>query len=204
MNWEDNLAKESRFPLPSLKARSFRSRLIFMNTITDYRPAIIAKVQESMDRANRILGRNFAMPICQFVLNGTTAGLANSSKWRLTFNLDLAARHWEEFSACTVPHECAHIVADAFFAKRCMHGPDWKWIMSHVFGLEPRRCHQYNVTGLRAKRTRRHFYKCNCVNPVKVGTKHHNRIMGGNTGIYCRTCSCYLTPAHYVNSIVLE
>lgn len=175
-----------------------------MNTTIDYRHAIIAKVQECMDRANRALNRCFAMPRCEFDVRGTTAGLANSTEWRLSFNLDIAARHWEEFCSRTIPHECAHIVADAFYFKRCMHGREWKHIMQAVYGLEPSRCHKYDVTGLRAKRVQRHFYKCDCEKHIRVGTKFHNRIMRGNTGIYCRTCACYLTPDRYINSITLE
>lgn len=66
------------------------------------------------------------------------------------------------FKECleTTLHELAHAVCFQFYGRSMKHGPAWKQVMRE-FGLEPRRCHSYNVDGLRQRRRhRQHLVLC--------------------------------------------
>ena len=103
----------------------------------------------------------------------------------------------------TVPHEVAHIVVaevyesqnrvyvDPFSFRRQRaiqpHGWEWQQVM-RLFGLEPDRCHDMDVSTVKAIRNGglEYVYKCNCMEH-KVTKVKHNRMQRGL--VYtCRRC----------------
>lgn len=123
-----------------------------------------------------------------FDKRGRVAGTALSSKNELNFNIILASENEDEFINQTVPHEVAHLVADQKFKKRCMHGKEWKFIMN-TFGLEAKRCHNYNTSNSVGRQVEKFSYSCGCGNGIhKVGKKIHGKISSGSkyTCVKCK------------------
>lgn len=116
----------------------------------------------------------------KFEKRGRVSGTALSSRNELDFNIILASENEEEFLKQTVPHEIAHLVADQKFKKRCIHGREWKMVMN-VFGLEARRCHNYNTSNAVIRKTEKFSYSCGCGNGYHtVGKKIHGKISNGS------------------------
>lgn len=135
------------------------------------------------------LNRTFNRPTVRFDLRGTVGGKANYFGGNyLRFNLDLAIRNPEEYKNVTVPHEIAHLIADSIQGKRCIHGPYWKYIMRHVFGLEPLRCHNMDTSEVKARRTISFNYGCNCGKTFEIGKNRHWKIQTLGKKFHCKRC----------------
>lgn len=121
-------------------------------------------------------------PEIEFVYRGAYGGKAYYMDHRVRYNVGLAKRHPDEFEQ-TVGHEIAHIVCWLVHGTTG-HGPEWKAIMVKL-GLEPRRCHAYDVKGLK-KRYYKIAYACEC-REYELTLIRHNRILQGQT-YSCRNC----------------
>lgn len=153
------------------------------------------EVEKCYQRAELKLGRTFQRPRIDFSLTGTCAGKAGTFRNLLFFNLGLAIRNPETFLKRTVPHEVAHMVADAIMGKRCIHGPYWKHIMRSVFGLEPIRCHSYDVSEVVTRRVHVKFdYSCPCGKVRKIGKNRHFKIQSLGKKYYCIHCKGRIFP----------
>jgi SprT protein len=110
-------------------------------------------------------------------------------------NLGLFKKNVEFFERDTIPHEIAHLFADAINKRRRRneghHGKTWKAVMTNVFGLEPKRCHDLDVTGV-AKKTKKFKYICKCQKHI-VSTRTHNKIQSKESTYRCRNCLSSLT-----------
>lgn len=86
----------------------------------------------------------------------------------------------------TVGHELAHLVSVEINGLKLGrgHGPNWLLIMRQ-FGLEPKRCHAMNTTGLR-RRHATHSAWCNCMEH-KLKTGRYNRMRRGARFV-CQRC----------------
>jgi len=171
-----------------------------MSDILAIQKRLVDETKFWVDLANEQLNRNFEYPTVQFDLRGTTAGQAWSGLNKIRYNIELAMDNLEDFSGQTVGHEVAHIIADRYFAMRCNHGRNWKWIMKNVFGLEPTRCHDYDVSAHRARKSYRYKYQCNCSESCVAGPKHHNAIKSGRK-ISCRRCKIVLSSSRFIGKI---
>lgn len=163
---------------------------------------LIHYTNEWIQFANRKLNKTIPPPKVEFKVRGTTAGWANSTEWHINYNLGLAKDNFIDFMDQTVPHEVAHLVADYYFCKKCKHGKEWKQIMK-LFGKTPTRCHNYEVSHHRVRRTFRHIYKCGCDSNCVVGTKHHNIIQAGESRISCRRCRVKLKIGDFIERIAV-
>lgn len=162
---------------------------------------IVKIAKEHFAKAEKHFGYTFPEYDVTFNLKGKTAGTA---EWRrvgihgmsditLNFNMQLAVDNTENFLKQTVPHEVAHIVAEFLFGsnvKKVNHGKAWKHVM-RVFGLEPNRCHQYDVSGV-VKEGRYHKAKCNC-RTLMLSTTRKNRILQGKASYTCDYCKSKIT-----------
>lgn len=174
--------------------------------------AMIALENETracFDKANRILGRDFPYPKVQFDLRGTSAGWAYTITNRIRYNLPLAIDNWDAFISQSIPHECAHIIADKYFGVNCHHNGKWQWVMRHVFGLNPNRCHTYDVKNHRARRRFRYAYRCSgCNKIVLAALKHHKVVHSPNYGVVtkiaCRACRSVISPSCFVKTIDVD
>ena len=164
--------------------------------------ALTAATHAAINRANEVLGRSYSYPSLRFDLRGCVAGWAYTSKNVIRYNLGLAADNLDAFLVRTCVHEVGHIVADKYFMKPCGHGPNWKWVMSHVLGGPTTRTHSYDVSAHRVKTRNRYKYRCDCLNPITAGPKHHNKILRGFRIVF-KTCRRALTPADLIEKVTL-
>lgn len=155
---------------------------------------IAEKVVECIYLASSKLNCPFPIPVLEYDLVGVTAGRAFHNSWKIKFNLELAKLNFENFLNSTIPHEVAHLVE---FRKFCTHGhgPNWKYVMSHVFGLIPKRCHNYDTSTVKTKLYDTYLYVCSCKD-YKIKTGIHRKIQMGR--LYrCRICKTPLVFKSY-------
>jgi len=123
----------------------------------------------------------------EFDIQGTVAGKAYPGECRLRFNPVLLVENPEAFIHEVVAHEFAHLVAYRAHGRSIRpHGPEWITIMN-LFGVEPRRCHSFNVARVRRRKQLRHQYRCNCGDHF-LSTTRHNRARSGRQVYVCRRC----------------
>ncbi len=143
----------------------------------------------------KLIGRAAPTPRIAFDLRGQAAGqfrVGAGGEPLLRYNPQLLARHESEFLAQTVPHEVAHYLAFVRFGRGIRpHGPEWQSIMRGL-GADPRRCHDFDVTGLGTRRLRRHLYHCRCGEHALSSIRHHRILRGAR--YVCRSCGQSLRP----------
>lgn len=156
---------------------------------------ILDKVEESFKKAESYYNRTFSRPKhIVFKRNGTTGGWCWYSRSELMFQLDLAEHNGDDFLNQTVPHEVAHWIDKEVFgfqrcgSRRSIHGDTWKSIMRRVYGLNPDRCHDYDVSVTITKKQDRYEYVCGCFTTHKISTTLHNKILRGEWR-KCKRCN---------------
>lgn len=171
--------------------------------ITGEPGAGLSPLEHASDRTGTLLREaaawlHLAVPQVEirFDLRGTAAGQArirNGSFALIRYNAALLSLHPTEFIAETVPHEVAHVVAFAKHGARIRpHGAEWQAVMRH-FGVEPSRCHRYDVSRLRTRSLQRFLYRCGC-GTHEISSIRHNRICRQGTVYLCRRCRL---PLHH-------
>jgi SprT protein len=147
------------------------------------------RTHELVAAGGRLIARAVSAPSIRFDLRGQAAGqfrLGPGGEPMIRYNPALLARHEAEFLAQTVPHEVAHYLAYLRFGRGIRpHGPEWQQIMQ-ALGADPRRCHDFDVSGLATRRIRRHLYHCRCGEHRLTSIRHH-RILRGASYV-CRNC----------------
>ncbi len=122
-----------------------------------------------------------------FDLTGRAAGQmqARNGQVRLRFNVVPMRQDFDRFLKEVVGHEVAHAVVFWQYGARVKpHGPEWRAVMA-LFGLEPRRCHDYAVEP--ARRLTRYRYRCGCREHELTAIRHH-RVQRGEREYRCRHC----------------
>lgn len=126
----------------------------------------------------------------KFDLRGTTAGMFCSRQHGLNkyfrVNLTIAKDNLDDYLDRTVPHEVAHYIVNEHYKhysyRRVQpHGYEWQNVMISIFGLEPSRCHSYNVDSINP-----FVYKCAC-KTHNLSKIRHGRVMRGST-YHCSKC----------------
>jgi len=122
-------------------------------------------------------------------LKGTTAGTANYYSKKVKFNKVLIEENFEHFINDTIPHEVAHIVTYYFYGdNQTAHGKAWKYVMSHVFGVKPERCHSLDTTNSRVRNTKKFIYTCPCNKTFNLSSNRHKKIQEWGFNRLCSTC----------------
>ena len=104
----------------------------------------------------------------------------------LRYNPVLLRENPRRFIQQTVAHEVAHLVARRIHGSRIRpHGREWQAVMRE-FGVEPRRCHDFDTTRSTLRRLRRFRYHCDC-SEHQITTIRHNRVLAGQRYL-CRRC----------------
>lgn len=174
---------------------------------------ILDKIEESFKKAEEFYGCSFSRPKnIIFKTNGTRGGHCCYGRSELMFQIELAKNHAEDFISQTVPHEVAHwIDVERYGYERTRtgryvhHGRTWKYIMQHVYGLNPDRCHDYDVSAVVTKKQERHNYMCNCCGRVyKLSTTKHNRVLRGKVNYSCSRCLVKLSFQPKTNEQKIE
>lgn len=151
---------------------------------------IIEKVETCLATAEKFFNKTFIRPDnIMFKRSGTTAGWSNYNAKTLMFQLDLAEKNADHFINQTVPHEVAHYVQRAVYGYGCVkpHGKEWKYIMRRVYGIQPDRCHSYDVSVTKKRNVKRFTYSCGC-KTHQVSAVKHNRIVLKNVNYVCVSC----------------
>ena len=117
----------------------------------------------------------------KFEKRGRVAGTACCSTNELDFNMDLAIKNEDDFLKQTVPHEVCHLIARQKFGKIKPHGKEWGYVMN-IFGLEAKRCHNYNVSSLNTE----YRYVCDCGKEFYLTNNIHSKITNGQKRWHCR------------------
>jgi len=132
-------------------------------------------------------------------LKGMVAGMFCTQFDRKFFkvNMALAKDNLEDYLNQTVPHEFSHYIVRAVAAKNIFgrpksHGQEWKNVMIRVFGLDPKRCHSYDVSQVRQRHGNYYEYKCAC-KTFKLGSVRHHRLQVNPNRYWCPNCKGHLT-----------
>jgi SprT protein len=125
----------------------------------------------------------------RFDLRGKTAGqvrIRARGQFLIRYNPDLLKRGGADFLDRTVPHEVAHVLAYHRHGPNIRpHGPEWQRIMRQL-GAEPTRCHDFDVSGLSARRLQYFDYHCGCMEH-QLSSIRHNKVGKGQRYL-CRRC----------------
>lgn len=162
----------------------------------------MAKVEEAFVVAEKYYGRTFERPV-KFVweTDRTRAGYCHFARKEFGFNPILAAENAEDFIKQVVPHEVAHWIDKAVYGyqytqgrngkrRRISHGRTWKGIMVNVYGLDPDRCHSYDVASVKTRTrivVKAFKYSCRCGTIFNLTAVRHNKIVKGTT-YHCTKC----------------
>ena len=155
------------------------------------RQQVAARYQDCYEIA-RTKGYDLPEIPIRYDLKGVTAGSFNWSGASMYFrvNMVLARENIEHYLARTVPHEFCHYLVrklSSGFNRPTPHGQQWKTKMIQVFGLEPERCHSYNVQNARVRRVSRpYIYKCACKEHRETSNIHLKILRGRR--YMCKTC----------------
>ncbi len=159
------------------------------------RAQLRALTDQWIARAEALWGRRLAPVEVRFDLTGAAAGQYRPHPSPcIRYNGMLAALQFEAFCRHTPAHEVAHhVVARLHGPGRTRpHGAEWRAVMQ-AFGLEPRRCHDYDLGSMPLRRQRRFRYRCAC-REHELSATRHNRVLRGERRYLCRACGELLRP----------
>lgn len=176
--------------------------LPMVNESSDARKAIEQKYNECYEIA-KAKGYDLPKINIEWNLRGTVAGMFCWQGNRMFFrvNEELAKANLDDYLKQTIPHEFSHYIVRARYENFGYgikpHGWEWKKIMLKVFGLEPHRCHKYDVSAV--KQNRRHYvYVCACNKKYPLGAKRHRNLLMNPKKYFCPKCKSHLTFINYV------
>lgn len=137
------------------------SRIFTAKDGSDIPPVLVEMVQKKVDEyyeiANKFFSREFPRCKVEFGVSGTVAGYAHYQENKIRLNSEFILRQFDRMLERTVPHEIAHLLVfqiwgkDVLLRKVKPHGKEWKFIMAGVFGLDPSRCHDYEMRDVKQK-----------------------------------------------------
>lgn len=154
-----------------------------------------ANIIKNLDKGNKALGLSLSFEGVKFFRKSKTAGYVIPNQDNIVYlNIDLFKTNFAHFVNDTIPHEVAHLFAchlnKKLKIKEGVHGLTWKTIMKKVYNIEPKRCHDLDVSLVELPKSK-FKYICLCKKHL-VGKKVHNNIQKGC--VYnCRKCKSSLT-----------
>lgn len=125
---------------------------------------LTAATRQVIEKANKLYGKNFPIPVVSLELSGVCAGYAYYKDWMVKYNPQLYINNKETFLNRTVPHEVAHLVARSLYGMIKSHGREWKMVMRDLGVTDVARCHSYDISVVKHKRkvARPYTYECRC------------------------------------------
>ena len=146
---------------------------------------ILHRLEQCYQLAEQHFNRPFERPRVSFELRGQKAGVAYLQRNELRFNAQLYRENHQHFLQQTVPHEVAHLLAQALYGDRIRpHGREWQGLMTGLFGLPAERCHSYAV---RRRRSTAYLYRCGCPEGIPFTPQRHALVRRGRR-YSCRRC----------------
>ena len=110
------------------------------------------------------------------------------SKYRIRFSAPLWPNATETERQQTAIHEACHIIDSYLNGK--MNGHQWQWRRLMIqCGVDPKRCHNVDRTGLKRKNGRKtlEIVACGCAEGSKMGPTQYKRMLTG-VRYTCRKC----------------
>lgn len=111
-------------------------------------------------------------------------------EYTLGFNMNYYRVHGNNFLIDTIPHEVAHLVAEAVARKNKVrikgHGEEWQAVM-RTFDVEPEVRHNYSLAD---SGVRTFLYHCSC-SEFDLTTIRHSKIVRGKA-YTCKKCKTRL------------
>ena len=146
---------------------------------------ILHRLEQCYQLAEQHFDRPFDRPHVSLALRGQKAGVAYLQRNELRFNAQLYQENQVHFLKQTVPHEVAHLLAQALYGDRIRpHGREWQGLMTGLFGLPAERCHTYAV---RRRRSTHYLYRCGCPEGIPFTPQRHALVRRGRR-YSCRRC----------------
>lgn len=154
---------------------------------------ILDKVEESFKKAEAFYGKSFSRPTTIiFKRTGTVGGHSNYARKELMFQIVLAENEGDNFINRTPAHEVAHYIEKEAYGyqytpsgRRDIHGKKWQYIMKYVMKQDASRCHSYDTSIVKRKRT---TYQYTCANghSHNISSVIHNRMIAGSRSYRCK------------------
>ena len=116
----------------------------------------------------------FPMPVVDYDVRGTKAGVACLQQNTIKFNRTLLMENPEEFIRQVVPHELAHLIVYRLFGRVKPHGKEWRSVMTELFRVPADTCHQFDVQSV-----------CGI---HQLSIRRHNKIQREKAEYFCRKC----------------
>ena len=154
---------------------------------------ILDKVEESFKKAEAFYGKTFQRPSnIIFQRTGTNAGHCHFGRKELMFQIAIAEKAGDDFIARTPAHEVAHWIEKEVYGyqykpsgRRDVHGRYWKYIMTRVMGQDASRCHSFDTSEVKRKKTT-YNYCCANGHTLTLSSVIHNRLVSGRKGYRCK------------------
>jgi|LakMenE18May11ns_1017448.scaffolds.fasta_scaffold9959282_11 SprT protein len=136
------------------------------------------KIKQCLSIARRKIKKDLPYEGVKFFHKSTDAGYVIASENNCVYlNHDLFRKNKKRFLDEIIPHEVAHLVAEALSPRESPHGGTWKIVMQSVFSLKPERCHSMETKGI-GRTTQKFLYICAC-QKHEVGIIRHNKVQSG-------------------------
>lgn len=155
--------------------------------------------QKCFDKLNSLLSVDLKLetsePIVMFK-DSKTGGYVWPQKFgnRVFLNWVLLKENKEDYINGTIPHEVCHIFQRHLYPRSSSHGVEWKRLMQMV-GLEPKRCHSYDVQNAGRDSKKATFtYICKCQKHQLSAIKNRRFLTGVVGGYNCRKCKTSIVP----------
>ena len=187
-------------------------------------PEMKNKVQAKVDWVMEKAAKDFPQldlphPKVKYAKRGTVAGTAELREWTINLNPVLLMENGDVFIERTVVHELMHLLDYKLYPenfewrpgqKRSVHGPTWKRLMM-MFGADPSRCHTYDVSNAKVKKSAGYKYRYTCKTcgtHMDLGAKRHTKMKTGAARYWMRGCGRHagylFTHVVHPNGSVIE
>ena len=166
-------------------------------TDTELKNLVIRKIKELINFVKKDFPvlNNTEFPEIKFTKRGRVAGCVeyNQNTASFNFNMVLLRENPDEFIKQTVPHETAHFIVFSVYGveydrggRRIIHGKKWKNMMVYL-GVDPKRCHSYNVDNCTVRKLKTFAYVCGC-REHELTSIRHNKILKKGAHYTCSLC----------------
>lgn len=162
--------------------------------MNDFKTAVLARIKECATIAEE-KGYPINGYAVSFDLKGAAAGRGGRKNGRpiIKVNLEFVKNHFDWYLEEVVPHEFAHAMQYAHFARPKPHGKEWKFFCKLLVGKELPVFHSKSFTPARV--TKKYEFTCGCAGrTLTISSMRFKRLQSGSHRYVCKVCKCDLKP----------